>query len=218
MGDGPLSEQHTWLSAPGGAPAVFLDRDGVLTEPIYNPLTDDYESPHDPRDVVLCGNVMEPLRRLRRAGFSLFIVSNQPSFAKGKTTLERLQQIAHVVDDAFRSAGVTFEEAYYCYHHPQGVVPEYSGECDCRKPKPAFLLRAAQRHKVDLSRSWMIGDRDSDVECGRSAGCRTILVLHPRAGDHRGASRPDFQAADLAVATDLILTRSSDRPNAIDGA
>jgi D-glycero-D-manno-heptose 1,7-bisphosphate phosphatase len=208
MGDGPLSEHRTSLPARGGALAVFLDRDGVLTEPIFNPLTGDYESPHDPRDVVLCGNVIEPLRRLRQSGFALFIVSNQPSFAKGKTTLEHLRQIAYVVDDVFRSAGVAFEEAYYCYHHPQGVVPDYSGDCACRKPKPAFLLRAAQQHQVDLSRSWMIGDRDSDVECGRSAGCRTILVLHPRAGDHRGASRPDFQAADLAVATDLILARA----------
>jgi D-glycero-D-manno-heptose 1,7-bisphosphate phosphatase len=190
--------------------ALFLDRDGVLTEPIYNPATGAYESPHRLDDVVLCPDVIEPLRRAGQAGFLLFIVSNQPSYAMGKTSLEQLQQIARLVEERLYSAGVAFQDAYYCFHHPQGVVPDYAGACPCRKPQPYFLLQAAERHGLDLRRSWMIGDRDSDVDCGQRAGCRTVQVLHPRAGaEHQGASKPDFRAADLAAAIRFILREPS---------
>lgn len=188
-----------------GRPAVFLDRDGVLTEPIWNPATREYESPHTVANLVFCPDVFAPLRALHAHGYDLFIVSNQPSYAKGKTSLENIREIADAVTAQFRTAGIAFRAQYYCYHHPHGIVPEYSGPCDCRKPAPGFLLRAAADYGIDISRSWMIGDRDTDVECGQRAGCRTILIAHPHAGEHQGRSEPTDRARDLAAATARIL-------------
>lgn len=192
--------------------AVFFDRDGVLTEPIWNPATAEYESPHTLADLVLCADTVAPLRRLAEAGFALFIVSNQPSYAKGKTTLEEIRAIADAVTEQFRANGVTFLATYYCYHHPRGIVPEFSGPCACRKPSPHFLLQAAAAYTLDLQESWMMGDRDSDVLCGQRAGCRTILIEHPQALAQRGGSTPDYLAADVAAATRQILAHIAASP------
>jgi D-glycero-D-manno-heptose 1,7-bisphosphate phosphatase len=199
MSGGATAERDAVLM-PTQRPAVFLDRDGVLTEPVWNPQTGAFESPHAVNELRMCANVLEPLRHLLGLGFDLFIVSNQPSYAKGKTSLTALHAIARQVDAYFRAAGIAFRESYYCYHHPQGIVDGFSGPCPCRKPSPAFLLQAAEQHAIDLACSWMIGDRDTDIACGERAGCRTILILHPHAGDHQGRTRPDGHATDLAGA------------------
>lgn len=190
-------------------PAIFLDRDGVLTEPIFNPQTGQYESPHALADLALCPDVFEPLRALLRVGFALFVVSNQPSHAKGKASLGNLQAIARAVEERFRAEGILFTETYYCYHHPAGIVPEYSGACVCRKPAPYFLFLAQAKYDLDLALSWMVGDRDTDIVCGQRAGCRTIQVAHPHVGDHVGRVAPDYIAADLAGAVERILVVTS---------
>jgi D-glycero-D-manno-heptose 1,7-bisphosphate phosphatase len=181
----------------------------VLTEPAWNPATGEYESPHTLADLHICPGIMEPLRRLQALGFALFIVSNQPSYAKGKTTLEDIRAIARSVEEQCQEQGIVFQETYYCYHHPQGIVPEYSGRCECRKPSPFFLLQAAERHDIDLGCSWMLGDRDSDVECGQRAGCRAILIRHPHARSHQVEGREDHAAIDLGAAAALIEARMS---------
>ena len=189
-----------------GRRAVFFDRDGVLTEPVWNPATGQHESPHSVDDLRLCPDVAGPLRQLRERGFELYIVSNQPSYAKGKASLAALEAIAAAVEERFRDLGVTFRQAYYCFHHPAGVVPSHSAPRRCRKPEPYFLALAAERHGVDLGRSWMVGDRDSDVECGQRAGCRTILIAQHEARRYQGASHADHVAPDAAAATALILS------------
>jgi len=186
-------------------PAVFLDRDGVLNELIFNPKTGEYESPHSPQDLSIIDDVIPTLRRLVGADFELFLVSNQPSYAKGKTTLENIQEIHRRLDGHFRASGIVFTDYYYCYHHPRGVVPDYSGPCRCRKPEPYFLLRAAEMHDVDLRASWMVGDQDTDVECGQRAGCKTALVLNSRSAGKRGASRPNISDSTFSDVADLII-------------
>jgi D-glycero-D-manno-heptose 1,7-bisphosphate phosphatase len=186
-------------------PAVFLDRDGVLNELIFNPATGEYESPHAPEDLVMIDGVVPAVRRLAAAGFALFLVSNQPSYAKGKTTLENIRRVHQRIDEYFRTNEIAFSEYFYCYHHPQGVVPGYSGPCRCRKPAPYFLFEAANTHEVDLASSWMVGDQDTDMECGRSAGCMTALVTNAKSAAKRGASRPDVTVATLSEAVDRIV-------------
>jgi len=178
--------------------AVFLDRDGVLNELVLNPGTGDYESPRAPEDLKIAEGILAPMKALASAGFGLFLVSNQPSHAKGKTTLENIREIHRRLDIFLRDNGVAFVEYYYCYHHPRGVVPGYSGPCPCRKPSPFFLLKAQRERGVDPSRSWMIGDQDTDIECGRNAGCRTALLLNERSAAKRGGSRPDITGGSLA--------------------
>ena len=188
-------------------PAVFLDRDGVLNELVFNAVTGEYESPHAPEDLVMINGVVAALRRLAVAGFALFLVSNQPSYAKGKTTLENIREIHRRLDGFLRDNGIDFLEYFYCYHHPRAVVPAYSGPCRCRKPAPYFLLEAARAYRVDLASSWMVGDQDTDMECGRSAGCMTALVMNAHSATKRGSSRPDVTVTTLSEAVEQIISR-----------
>lgn len=196
-----MSQGVSAMPTRGG---VFFDRDGVLTELVFNPATGEDESPHALADLRLCAGARDALRAVQAAGFALFLVSNQPSYAKGKVGLEVIQAIAAAVEQQCADAGVVFRETFYCFHHPQGIVPEYSGACACRKPSPYFLHQAAARHGIDLGRSWMVGDRDSDIASGQAAGCRTILVREPKSRQHQGNSTPEYAAADVAAAAAII--------------
>jgi D-glycero-D-manno-heptose 1,7-bisphosphate phosphatase len=187
--------------------AVFLDRDGVLNELVLNPVTGEYEPPHSPDNLTLFPDVIESLRNLRNAGFDLFLVSNQPDYAKGKTTLEQIKAVHERLDRILKSEGLLFREYCYCYHHPNGVVPEYSFECECRKPEPFFLLKAAQGFGIDLARSWMVGDRDTDVACGKASGTRTILIKNPDSVGYQGSITPDFTTENLKDAVRIILDK-----------
>jgi D-glycero-D-manno-heptose 1,7-bisphosphate phosphatase len=186
-------------------PAIFLDRDGVLNELIFNSATDEHESPHVPEDLVVIDGVVPALQRLVLAGYELFLVSNQPSYAKGKTTLENIEEIHRRLDEFLTANGIEFREYFYCCHHPDGIVPTHSGPCQCRKPAPYFLFEAARNHGVDLVSSWMVGDQATDVECGRSAGCRTVLVMNERSAAKRGPCQPDVRVSSLSEAVDRIV-------------
>ena len=186
-------------------PAVFLDRDGVLTNLVLNPKTGEYEPPHRVEDLVLVPGAILALHILQDAGFELFLVSNQPDYAKGKTSLEQIRAIHEKFDFILKEEGVQFREYYYCYHHPRGIIPEYSFACSCRKPNPYFLFKAAEDYGIDLARSWMIGDRDTDVQCGKAAGTRTIQILEPRSAIYRGFGNPDYRAQTFLEAVEIII-------------
>ncbi|MCZ7393721.1 MAG: HAD-IIIA family hydrolase [Candidatus Methanoperedens sp.] len=187
------------------ADAVFLDRDGVLNELVLNPATGEYEPPHRIGDMKLFPYVFECLGKIQNAGYDLFLVSNQPDYAKGKTTLEALEKVHNKFDQLLTSKGIYFKEYYYCYHHPQGIIPEYSYECMCRKPKPFFLFKAEENYNIELGSSWMIGDRDIDIECGKAAGTKTILIEEPLSMNKRGNSMPDHKVKDLIEAVEIII-------------
>ncbi|WP_048148983.1 D-glycero-alpha-D-manno-heptose-1,7-bisphosphate 7-phosphatase [Methanolacinia paynteri] len=185
--------------------AVFLDRDGVINRLVLNHETGEYEPPHSPGELVLFPGVIPSLHSLSSAGFELFLISNQPDYAKGKTTLENLKAVHEKLDVIFIKSRIHFKDYFYCYHHPDGIVPEYSCVCECRKPKPYFLLKAAKDYDIDLSESWIVGDRDSDIECGEAAGTRTIQIEEKHSARYRGSVRPDFYAGDLTEAVNIIL-------------
>jgi D-glycero-D-manno-heptose 1,7-bisphosphate phosphatase len=185
--------------------AVFFDRDGVINKNIYNPVTGEYESPHFEKDFELCGNSLKSIKKLYEKGFSLFIISNQPSYAKGKTSLENIKAIENRLKEEVEREGIKFTQYFYCYHHPDGIVKEYSGVCECRKPKPYFLLKAQKDYDLDLANSWMIGDRDTDVFCGQNAGVKTILIEEENSKKYQGKSHPDFLIKNLDEAINIIL-------------
>ena len=185
--------------------AVFLDRDGVINRNVYNPATGEFESPLTVADFAFIPGALDAMSSLRSVGFLLFLVSNQPNIAKGKSTPQQLSAIHQELLSGLAEAGIDFAEFYYCFHHPDGAVNGYAGYCECRKPSPFFLLTASSQFNVDLRQSWMVGDRPTDIECGCAAGTRTILIhsAQPHAG--RG-TRPDAVAPDLRTAAQLILT------------
>lgn len=189
--------------------AVFLDRDGVINRNIFNGITGEFESPGVPEDFELHANVLPAIRKLQDADFLLFLVSNQPNYAKGKNTLQELEGVHARLVEALHTAGIRFTNFYYCFHHPNGVVASHSGPCKCRKPSPFFLTSARDEFGVDLAHSWLVGDRGSDIECGLTAGVRTIRVRedHPAKRSEMDPV-PDYEAGDLASAVDLILAHS----------
>lgn len=186
--------------------ALFLDRDGVLNALVHNPATGEHESPHTPEQLSMMPGAVEAAARLANAGFALFIVSNQPSYAKGKATLEHTREIAAKIERTLNEGGAPITRSFYCHHHPDGIVPEYSGACRCRKPKPQMLFDARDQFDLDLSQSWMIGDQESDIECGRRAGCRTVLICNPHSHARRpGKENATLNATDLPDAAEKIL-------------
>jgi D-glycero-D-manno-heptose 1,7-bisphosphate phosphatase len=181
--------------------AVFLDRDGVLNRNIWNEATQRFESPLTTEQFELLPKVISALQLLRDKGFLLFLVSNQPNFAKGKASMETLDAIHARLETVLEGAGISFAAFYYCFHHP-----EFTGRCICRKPSPHFLFMARKQFGVELERSWMVGDRATDVACGRAAGAQTIEICSSRTA-RAGA---DFNTADLWSAAQLILAHSGE--------
>lgn len=190
---------------PGKA-AVFCDRDGVINELVPDQDSGRPESPYRPQDIALVPGATGALQALQQEGYRLIVASNQPAAAKGTATLDQLRAVHGRVVELLGAAGVELDGWRYCFHHPDGVVPELSGACDCRKPAPGMLLEAAAELGLDLGASWAVGDADRDVEAGRRAGCRTVLVEHS-ASQHRrrGGVETDAVAADLAAAAEIII-------------
>jgi D-glycero-D-manno-heptose 1,7-bisphosphate phosphatase len=153
---------------------VFLDRDGTLTLPYHHPTRPEHLVPRD--------GIVAPLRRLADAGVALVIVTNQSVLARGLLTGDGFAAAQLSFEQGLAAAGVHFDGVYHCPHHPEGVVAALAMRCGCRKPEPGMLLRAAAEHGIDLARSWMVGDQPSDVEAGRRAGCRTVLIGQPGHG------------------------------------
>jgi histidinol-phosphate phosphatase family protein len=143
--------------------AVFLDRDGVIVE--------DRGYMRDPADIALLPGTAAALRGLQREGWKLIVISNQSGVGRGLITVAEMGAVQARVVEVLRAEGVELTGAYFCPHHPDE-------NCECRKPSPYLILKAAREHDVDLTRSWMIGDRESDLEAGRAAGCGHVLLFH----------------------------------------
>lgn len=183
--------------------ALFLDRDGVLDELVYYPSHDEWESPRRLSDLVLIEGVSEPLQRFADAGWRLFIITNQPSFAKGKTSREDLLEVHEAV---VASLSVPISRSYICFHHPDAIVEELRMKCECRKPGTKSLRDAAREFDVDLGSSWMVGDQDSDLKCGRAAGCSVALIESRGSEAKRGKVEPDLRVRDLNELAGVILS------------
>lgn len=176
---------------------LFLDRDGVVSELVYYPSHGEWESPRDVADLRMRPGASHALKEAVAKGWLVFLVTNQPSYAKGKCSLESLQRVHEQILDTLRGEGVVVTDAFVCYHHPQSVIADF-GACQCRKPSPRFILEAARRYGIDLKRSWMAGDQATDIETGRRAGCRTALIKYVHSENKRGEVEADLVCADLS--------------------
>jgi D-glycero-D-manno-heptose 1,7-bisphosphate phosphatase len=186
--------------------AVFLDRDGVITKNIYYAEWGETEGPVVPEDIVILPGVFNAMRRFSEAGYKLFIVSNQGAFAKGKVTLGSLVDTARRVDSLIREEGINLEESYYSFSHPDGVVDFFSGPSLERKPNPYFLKIASASYDLEMACSWMIGDRATDIKCGKLAGCRTALIAGGVPGIPGAEASADISADTLLAAADIIVS------------
>jgi histidinol-phosphate phosphatase family protein len=189
-----------------GGPVVFLDKDGTLVEDVpYNA---------DPARVALAPGAADGLSALAAAGFRLAVVSNQSGVARGYFPESALAGVEARLRELLGDIGVSLAGFFYCPHHPKGIVAEYAVACDCRKPAPGLILAAARRLGADPRDCWMVGDILDDVEAGRRAGCRTVLLdtgneTEWKAGPYRD---PHFRVRDLAEAARAIVANRRRAP------
>lgn len=156
----------------GKQKAIFLDRDGTINRYVgFLRDIDEFE---------LIDGVAEAIRNINSSGYLAIVVTNQPVIARGEVTMDELQEIHNKMETLLGIKGAYLDGIYFCPHHPhkgyEGEIPELKIDCECRKPKPGLLLKAAEDFNIDLSQSWMIGDGENDVKAGISAGCRTGLL------------------------------------------
>ncbi|UWU23561.1 HAD family hydrolase (plasmid) [Rhizobium sp. CB3060] len=171
------------------AKAVFLDRDGVINRAIVRD-----GKPYPPASVQeteILPDVAEALTRLKDHGYLLIVVTNQPDVARGTTSRETVEAI-----NGYLSASLPIDEFRTCYH-------DSGDSCDCRKPRPGSLLAAAALHDIDMTHSFMVGDRWRDVEAGQNAGCKTIFIDYGYSEKQPEAA--NCRASSLGEAVDYIL-------------
>ena len=168
--------------------AVFLDRDGTINKYVgFLRNINEFE---------LIDGVAEAIKKINASGYLAIVVTNQPVIARGEVTFQELEEIHNKMETELGLQGAYLDAIYYCPHHPhkgyEGEVPELKIECDCRKPKPGMLLKAAGDYNIDLSQSYMIGDGENDIKAGLAAGCKAVLVN----GDGTDAKNEDFGQID----------------------
>ena len=182
--------------------AVFIDRDGTISEEVgyINHVTRFRLFPYS----------AAALKQLHDNGYLAIVITNQAGVARGYFSEEMVQAIHQQMTQDLESSGARLDAIYYCAHHPTVGDPPYQLDCDCRKPKPGLLLRAAGDYDIDLANSWMVGDRYSDIELAANAGVKSALVL---SGYGRGewehqrdnwTRQPDLVTENLLAAAGLI--------------
>ncbi len=184
---------------------VFLDRDGVINEEV--------EYLHDPDRVVLVAGAAEAIAALGAAGLAVVVVTNQAGIARGMYTERELAAVTARIDELLGRAGARLDATYFCPHHPEAGLGEYRIACRCRKPAPGMLERAAAELGLELARSAIVGDKATDLEAGRAAGCAAILVRSGYGAREEarlagaGAAGADAVFDSLAAAVPWLVAR-----------
>lgn len=170
--------------------AVFFDRDDTLIiDKVYL---------NDPKQVEYMPHAFEALKKLVANNFKLFMVSNQSGISRGLVSLDNLNLIHKKMSEDFSKHNILFTGIYYCPHLPESNHPD-------RKPNPGMLIKAQKEHGIDLKKSWMVGDRQTDIEAGVRAGCKTILLVTQFSRHSDPGPEPDYKATNLNEVADHIL-------------
>ena len=196
--------------------AALLDRDGVINALVYHEDAGVIDAPFIPAQFQLLPRVLEAIRLLNDLGLRVAVVSNQPGIAKGHLRRETLEHCERMLLEAVGAAGGRIDGMYYCLHHPNGIVPELSRRCRCRKPETGLLEQAATGLSVALDQCYMIGDGIPDLVAGIRAGCRTIFIGRWKCEICQFTEsphvRPALVAPDLWEATQLIRSELTEAP------
>ncbi len=185
--------------------ALFIDRDGTISEEVG------YVN-HPTRYRVFPYSA-EAVRLLNEAGWLAILVTNQAGVARGYFAEEMIATVHRILTEELERGGAHLDAIYYCPHHPTVGEPPYRFDCDCRKPRPGLIRRAAEEFEIDLAQSWMAGDRYSDTELARNAGVRSAFVLSGYGRgewEHQRAvwqHEPDLVAGNLLEAVRMILRK-----------
>jgi D-glycero-D-manno-heptose 1,7-bisphosphate phosphatase len=171
--------------------AVFLDRDGVIVV--------DKNYQYKILDLELIEGAGKAIARLNDAGYLVIVVTNQSGIARGYFTEEDLNKFNSAMNVELGKEGAKVDSIYYCPHHPDNGSENYRQNCSCRKPKPGMLLKAAEAHNVNLHESWMVGDKETDIQAGAAAGCRTIFIRKDSNTESKHTARNLNEAVDYIL-------------------
>jgi len=187
--------------------AVFLDRDGVITQ-------DPPHYPHRLDQLKLIPGSLDAIKLLNENEFKVIVVSNQSGIARGYFQEEDVRIFNRALEEELKKKDSYIDAIYYCPHHSKAKIDAYRIDCDCRKPKPGMLLTAAQKMNIDLKRSFMIGDKWSDISAGYEAGCKTILVLTGHGSEQlpQNKSGADFISENLYACVKNIVLNNQEIP------
>ncbi len=195
--DGKVAKQNK----RNARPAIFLDRDGVLIK--------DMDKSPTVKNFEMLPKTAEAVRKINQSGFLSIVITNQPMIAKGFVSFEDVEEVHKTLETALGQEKAYLDGIYYCPHHPEKGFPgertELKIDCSCRKPKIGLFEQAAKDFNIDFSQSWMIGDRESDMQAGKNTGCKTILV----GSTIKDSKFADFQFPALNSAIDFILGESA---------
>ncbi len=180
--------------------AIFLDRDGTINH--------DSGYVKDPSQIILLPGVSKGIKKLKdEFGFKAVVISNQAGVSKGIMTSGEVESVNDRINELLNNEGTGIDAFYYCPFHPDLDPPEKS---NCRKPSPFMIVQAAEEHGIDLSKSYMIGDKASDVESGINAGVKTVLINSEDNRNeisilHNLGKKPNFTAANFKEVCDFIV-------------
>lgn len=191
--------------------AIFLDRDGIINELCYDQEKGIIEGPLVPQQVRLVFGITKLLKSIKKLGYLLIIISNQPNLALKKINKENFNLVSGRIINLLKKEDVLIDGQYYCLHHPFAKVAEYRKKCECRKPGIGLFLQAIKEFKIDVESSWMIGDGVMDIIAGKKAGCKTILLANIESSDNLSilekqlkGIKPDFVIKKLPEAIKII--------------
>ena len=181
--------------------AVFLDRDGTIIE--------DVGYLDECSKIKFLPKVSEAIKLLNKNGFKVIITTNQAGVARGYFTEQTVEEINRYIQESLVKQGAIIDKTYYCPHHIEGIIKQYSKECHCRKPNPGMMEKAAREFDIDLKGSFVIGDKITDIEAGYRGGCRTVLLVDKGSPDRETALMAEHIAADLYEAASWLIKFSS---------
>lgn len=186
------------LNKKNPRPAIFLDRDGVICK--------DMDTKPFAADFKLLDGVIEAIQKINKSDYLSVVVTNQPMIAKGFTTFEEVYKTHNKMETILGENKAFVNKIYFCPHHPEkgfeGEIKELKIDCECRKPKPGMLLRAKQELNIDFKKSWMIGDKESDMQAGKAVGCQTVFICDKM---HSEPESADYVCKNLREAVNLIM-------------
>ena len=184
---------------PAAPAAIFLDRDGVINQ--------DKGYVHDIADLVLCERAGEALTLLKSIGYTLIVVSNQAGVAKGLYAEEAIGRLHDAMQDLLQKSGhAKLDAFYYCPHHPEAVVERYRVACACRKPATGMIDQAVRQFAINPHESFMIGDKASDIACGKSASLKGCIQVK---GQYPLHDKADHYVSDLWEAAQILKRQKS---------
>lgn len=184
--------------------AIFFDRDGVINDEIFRRKLNKWTAPHKVNEIKIKKNTLNILKKLKKKNFLFFVISNQPDYALGLTNLRNLHSVHTKVNGILKLNSIRITKYFYSYKHPNSIKKRYGPPCFDRKPNPFFLIKAKKEYNLNLFKSWLVGDRQTDIDCGLKVGVNTVGLINKRYVFNKNKKKPKFLIKNITQLNNLI--------------